>query len=51
MYTYISDEGVVVRDSDQVIVSPVFSSEDPNFIEYINWVNQGNSPVVIPTRT
>ena len=50
MYTFIEDEGVVIRDSDQVIVSPVFSAEDLGFIEYIAWVNQGNTPADIPTR-
>lgn len=51
MYTLILDEGVIVKDSDQSIVSPSQSNQDPEFVAYVNWVTAGNNPTVIPTRT
>jgi len=51
MYTIILDEGIVLRDSDGKIVSPCESPEDADFVAYIAWVNAGNSPLVLDTRT
>ena len=50
MYTYVADEGVMIRDADGVIVSPCQSAEDPNFIEYTAWALEGNQPTVVETR-
>ncbi len=47
MYTIILDQGIVIRDSDGIIVSPVESAEDPKFIDYINWVNTGGIPRIV----
>ena len=49
MYTIILDEGKVTRDLDGVIVSPVESADNTDFIEYINWVNSGNQPTIYDT--
>lgn len=51
MYTIILDEGLVFRTSDQSIVSPCEDENDQNFIDYINWVNEGNNPIVYNTRS
>lgn len=45
MYTIILNLGLVVRDVDKKVVSPCQSTEDPDFIEYNNWINSGNSPL------
>lgn len=50
MYTVILDEGLVLRDSDNVQVAPCDSDKDPNFVEYIQWVESGNEPTTIVTR-
>jgi hypothetical protein len=46
-YTYIIYErlGTVVR-SDGVTVSPAQSVDDPNFVEYQNWIAAGNEPTI-----
>ena len=46
-YIINSNTGYVVRTSDGVIVAPAQSIEDPAYVEYINWVNAGNSPTYI----
>lgn len=46
-YKYVNNRSLVIRDSDGKIVSPCQSSEDPDFVEFINWVNAGNEPVII----
>ena len=52
MYTVILDEGIVIRNVDQVIVAPCQSADDPDFRAYINWVMlEGNEPVTIQSRT
>lgn len=51
MYTIILDRGIVIRDSDGVIVAPVESAEDPKFIEYINWVNNSGEPRIFNTAS
>jgi hypothetical protein len=44
MYTIVYEEGNVYRDSDGKIVAPCESATDPDFLEYIAWVNDGNEP-------
>lgn len=51
MYTIILDEGVVIRDSDAKVVAPCQSAQDPDFLEYILWVEAGNQPLILPTRS
>ncbi|CAB4122181.1 hypothetical protein UFOVP26_112 [uncultured Caudovirales phage] len=50
MYTIVLDEGSVIRDEDQVVISPCNSPEDPNFVAYLEWIYAGNDPAVIDTR-
>lgn len=49
-YLIILDEGAVFREVDGVQVAPCQSAEDPAFVEYIAWVEAGNSPVEVQTR-
>lgn len=49
MYTIILDQGIVIRDSDQKIISPCESELDPDFLAYQNWVLDGNAPVILNT--
>jgi hypothetical protein len=49
MYTFFLDRGVVIRDSDEKIIAPCASLNDPDFIEYKNWISRGNSPKVDET--
>lgn len=49
-YTIILDEGVVL-DADGVQVAPCQSADDPAFVAYIAWVNAGNEPVTLASRT
>jgi hypothetical protein len=51
MYTIILDEGIVLRDIDQKVVSPCQSSEDVDFLSYQEWVNSGNEPAIYNTRS
>jgi hypothetical protein len=52
MYTVILDEGIVIRDADQVVVAPRQNADDPDFLAYINWVMvEGNEPLTIQSRT
>lgn len=50
MYTIILDEGIVVRNSDNLIILPCQSPDDQDFIEYNAWVNEGNTPTTYNTR-
>lgn len=50
MYTIILDEGTVTRDADGKIVAPCQSAEDPDFVAYIEWVEAGNTPLILDTR-
>jgi hypothetical protein len=43
-YTINTATNEVTRDSDGVVVSPCQSVEEPGFIEYIAWINEGNHP-------
>ncbi len=49
-YTLILDEGLAIRDEDQKVVAPCQSNEDPDFLEYIDWINAGNLPTTYETR-
>ncbi len=46
MYTIYNSTGEVYRDSDQKLIAPCDSVDDPDYIDYIAWVNQGNQPTV-----
>lgn len=50
-YIIILDRGVVIRNSDRKIVAPCQSADDPDFVEYINWIEAGNQPTVYDTDT
>ena len=50
-YTIILDEGVVLRDSDGVQVSPCQSVDDADFIAYNAWIEAGGEPAVLDTRS
>lgn len=50
MYTIILNEGIVIRDADQVVVSPVDSTDNIDFIAYQEWVSLGNEPVILESR-
>lgn len=47
MYSINLSNGVVTRDSDNTVVSPVDSVLDPLFLEYNAWCNAGNDPTVL----
>lgn len=47
MYSINLNNGVVTRDSDNTVVSPVDSVLDPLFLEYNAWCNAGNNPTVL----
>lgn len=49
MYTIILDQGIVRRNSDGKVVAPCDSAQDPDFVEYIDWVHAGNQPVIFDT--
>lgn len=49
MYTIILNQGIVIRDSDNVIVSPADSTSNPLFVAYQEWINQGNQPTILET--
>ena len=46
---YIIDEktGRVIRTTDGKIVCPAQSVDDPDFIMYNLWTEQGNSPIIV----
>lgn len=47
MYTLHIQTGTVTREADGVEVAPCQSAEDPDFLAYIDWVNQGNEPRIV----
>ena len=51
MYTIILDQGIVIRDSDGVVVSPVESADDPKFVEYNTWAGNGGQPLIVNTQS
>ncbi len=36
--------GTIIRNSDGKIIAPCQSDQDQDFIEYHNWINDGNEP-------
>lgn len=49
MYSIILDQGIVYRNSNRVVVAPCSSELDPEFRDYIDWVNAGNQPTIYDT--
>lgn len=49
MYTIILDQGTVTRDSDGKVIAPCQSPDDPDFVEYIAWVEAGGELTVYDT--
>lgn len=50
-YTFVLDEGIVIRDEDGFIVLPCDSSDDEAFLAYVYAVRQeGYEPRVVNTR-
>jgi len=52
-YTCILDEGIIIRDSDQKVVAPCQSNQDPDFIAYETEVmsdTANNQPTILTTR-
>ncbi len=49
-YTIILDQGTVRRNSDGKIIAPCQSAEDPDFLAYIAWAENGNEPEVLDTE-
>lgn len=47
MYTLSLSTGEVTRIADGKVVAPCQSAEDPDFVEYIAWVEAGNEPNVV----
>lgn len=50
-YTIILDEGVALRDSDGAQVAPCQSTDDPDFLAYITWVEAGGQPTILDSRS
>ena len=48
-YRLIVDEGVVLDESG-VQVAPCQSIEEPSFVAYLQWVEDGNQPEILDTR-
>ena len=50
MYIINTSTGIVTRISDNKQVAPAQSTDDPDYVEYVAWVAQGNTPteVTIP---
>lgn len=46
MYTIHLQTGEVKNDAG-VVVAPAQSVDDPLYVEYVNWVSLGNSPIEI----
>lgn len=44
MYSICSETGVVTRTADGVQVAPCASCEEPNYKEYVKWIEEGNTP-------
>lgn len=39
--------GEVTRDADGLVVAPCQSADDPEFVAYVAWVNEGNAPTEV----
>jgi hypothetical protein len=46
----IVDSSVVFRISDNKQIAPCDSDKDPDFVQYIEWVNEGNTPEEVYTN-
>lgn len=44
MYTSYLKDGNIVRDSDGKVVCPCNSETDVDYLQYVQWVNEGNTP-------
>lgn len=44
MYKIVNDSKVI-RISDNKLIAPTQSTSDLDYIEYLNWINQGNLPI------
>lgn len=47
MYIINTSTGIVTRISDNKQVAPAQSTEDPDYVEYVNWVAAGNAPTEV----
>lgn len=47
MYTLHIQAGTVTRDIDGILVAPAQDPNAPEYLEYVAWVNQGNSPSIL----
>lgn len=47
-YSYYPHTGEIIRDSDGKTVAPCLSDQDPDFLEYNAWANEGNFPREVP---
>jgi len=50
-YTYFPDYGSVIRDSDQKLIAPCQSVDDSDYLDYIAWVREGNTPAPPPENS
>lgn len=46
MYTIYPQRGIVTRDLDGYVVSPVSDTTDPAHVEWLAWCAAGNSPTL-----
>jgi hypothetical protein len=47
MYTLNASTGVVTRDSDGAQVAPIDNPNNVNYLDYIAWIDMGNSPKTV----
>lgn len=47
MYTINTSTGIVTRLADNKQVAPAQSIDDPDYMEYVTWVAQGNVPTEV----
>ena len=47
MYTVSLSQGTATRNSDSKVVAPCQSVDDPDFVEYIAWIDAGGEPIVV----
>lgn len=47
MYTINLSTGIVLRDSDNKQVAPTQSTDDPDYVQYIQWIAAGNHPTEV----
>lgn len=49
-YTIKLETGEVIRESDSKVVAPAQSVDDPDYQEYVKWINAGNQPTIISQK-